>query len=244
MSSDQGDRKPARSRRDVARDDAGASGTEAGPDRRDLEGAAGEAEAEAGAPGDHGDRPRTRAEEMGIPPLWAISGGGTRSKEHKRQLAAAEVAVESAKKDARDANERFLRVAAEMENVQRRHRQDRQEQLLYGNAELINRILPVLDNFHRALEHAPESVEGDPAVQQWVSGLLMVVRQFEDILESIGVEPIEAVGLPFDPNFHQAVMAEPSDEHADGQVIAELQRGYKLRDRVLRPSMVKVASNN
>jgi molecular chaperone GrpE len=181
---------------------------------------------------------------MGIPPLWAISGGGAKSKDLKRQLAAAEEAVESAKKDARDANERYLRVAAEMENVQRRHRQDRQEQLLYGNAELINRILPVMDNFHRALGHAPESVEGDPAVKQWMDGLKMVMRQFDDILESVGVEAIEAVGQQFDPNLHQAVVAEPSDLHQDGEVIAELQRGYRLRDRVLRPSMVKVASNN
>ncbi|MEA2684732.1 MAG: molecular chaperone GrpE [Chloroflexota bacterium] len=233
MSSEPGDKRPPRARREAARRDAGAPG----PDQPD------EALA-APADTDDGERQRTRAEEMGIPPLWAISGSGTKSKEQKRQLAAAEEALESAKKDARDANERYLRVAAEMENVQRRHRQDRQEQLLYGNAELIKRILPVLDNFHRALEHAPESVEGDDAVQQWISGLLMIVRQFEDILESMGVEPIEAVGQKFDPNFHQAVMAEPSDDHEDGEVIAELQRGYRLRDRVLRPSLVKVASNN
>lgn len=244
MSSDRGDRKPARARHDATRQDAGAPGTEAAPGQPDPDDVAGGSQANAGAGEDQGDRQRTRAEEMGIPPLWAISGGGTKSKEHKRQLAAAEEAIESAKKDARDANERYLRVAAEMENVQRRHRQDRQEQLLYGNAELIKRILPVLDNFHRALEHAPESVEGDPAVQQWVSGLLMVVRQFEDILESVGVEPIEAVGHAFDPNIHQAVMAEASGDHEDGEVIAELQRGYRLRERVLRPSMVKVASNN
>jgi molecular chaperone GrpE len=189
-------------------------------------------------------RERTRAEEMGIPPLWAVSGPGGKTKEMKRQLAAAEEALESAKKDARDANERYLRQAAEMENVQRRHRQDRQEQLLYGNAELIKRILPVLDNFHRALEHAPESAASDPAVGQWVNGALMVVRQFEDLLESVGVEAIEAEGKPFDPSVHQAVVAEPSDQHQDGEVIAELQRGYRLRDRVLRPSMVKVAQNN
>jgi molecular chaperone GrpE len=191
------------------------------------------------------NRDRTRAEAMGIPPLWAVSGGGSgaKTKELKRLLATAEEALESARADARDANERYLRLAAEMENVQRRHRTDRQEQLLYGNAELIKRILPLLDNFHRALEHVPESNAEDPAVQQWVEGLNMVVRQFEDILEGAGVETIEAMGQPFDPNQHQAVMAEPSDEHEDGQIMAELQKGYRLRDRVLRPSMVKVASN-
>ena len=200
------------------------------------------------APGDeaHPDdapRARTRAEEMGIPPLWAVGGDKGKSKELRRQLEAAEEAVSSARLEAKEATDRHLRLAAEMENMRRRHQKDRQDQLFYGNAELITRILPLLDNFHRALDHAPESAAGDPVVEQWVSGLQMVVRQFEEILAGVGVEAIEAVGKPFDPNEHQAVVAEPSDEHEDGQVTAELQRGYRLRDRVLRPTMVKVANN-
>lgn len=240
MSSEQGDRGHPRARRQGSQHDNAHGDQQARQDpQAEASGAA------PGSPESDSDRPRTRAEEMGIPPLWAISGGSAaKSKEFKKQLAAAEEAVETAKKNARDVNERYLRLAAEMENVQRRHRQDRQEQLLYGNAELINRILPVMDNFHRALEHAPESVEGDPAVKQLIDGLKMVMRQFDDILESVGVEPIESVGLQFDPNLHQAVVAEPSDQHQDGEVIAELQRGYRLRDRILRPSMVKVASNS
>lgn len=188
-------------------------------------------------------RPRTRADEMAIPPLWAVGGEKGKSKEFKKQIAAAEEALERARTDARDADERYLRTAAEMENMRRRHQKDRTDQLLYGNADLIVRILPLLDNFHRALDHVPASAEDDVEVRQWVSGLLMVVRQFEDILEGAGVEAIEAIGLQFDPNLHQAVMAEASDAHEDGEVIAELQRGYRLRDRVLRPSMVKVANN-
>lgn len=188
-------------------------------------------------------RARTRAEEMGIPPLWAVGGDRGKSKEFRKQLEAADQAVSAARKEAIDATERHLRLAAEMENLRKRHQKDRQDQLFYGNAELITRILPLLDNFHRALDHAPESAESDPVVQQWVSGVQMVVRQFEEILAGVGVETIEAVGKPFDPNEHQAVVAEPSDEHEDGEVMAELQRGYRLRDRVLRPTMVKVANN-
>jgi molecular chaperone GrpE len=187
---------------------------------------------------------RTKAEEMGIPPLWAVSGGsGPKAKELKKQLAAAEEAVEVARAQERDAREQYVRMAAELENIKRRHRQDRQDQLLYGNAELITRILPLLDNFHRALEHVPAVAVEDPEVKAWVNGLLMVVRQFEDILEGAGVEPIESVGQKFDPNLHQAVMAEASEEHPEDHVIQELQKGYRLRDRVLRPSMVKVARN-
>ncbi|HEV1998811.1 MAG TPA: nucleotide exchange factor GrpE [Candidatus Dormibacteraeota bacterium] len=191
----------------------------------------------------HPRRPRTRVDEMGIPPLWAVGGDKGKTKELRKQLGAAEEALERARADARDANERYLRTAAEMENLRRRHQKDRTDQLLYGNSDLIVRILPLLDNFHRALDHVPASAEDDVEVRQWVSGLLMVVRQFEDILEGAGVEAIDAVGRAFDPSLHQAVMAEASDEHEDGQVIAELQRGYRLRDRVLRPSMVKVANN-
>ncbi|GAC1583964.1 MAG: nucleotide exchange factor GrpE [Candidatus Dormibacteria bacterium] len=192
---------------------------------------------------EHVPPPRTRAEEMGIPPLWAVGGEKGKSKELRKQLQAAEEAVEKARREATEATERHLRLAAEMENVRRRHQKDREEQQLYGNAELIARILPLLDNFHRALDHAPETTEADPLVQQWVSGVQMVVRQFEEILAGAGVETIEAVGQPFDPNQHQAVLAEPSDEYEDGHVVAELQRGYRLRDRVLRPTMVKVANN-
>ncbi|MGI8609033.1 MAG: nucleotide exchange factor GrpE [Candidatus Dormibacteria bacterium] len=189
-------------------------------------------------------RQRTRVDEMGIPPLWAVGGDKGKTKEFKKQLAAAEQALESARTDARDANERYLRTAAEMENMRRRHQKDRSDQLLYGNADLIVRILPLLDNFHRALDHVPASAENDAEVRQWVSGLLMVVRQFEDILEGAGVEAIDtSEGQAFDPALHQAVMGEASEAHEDGQVIAELQRGYRLRDRVLRPAMVKVANN-
>jgi molecular chaperone GrpE len=136
-----------------------------------------------------------------------------------------------------EAGDRYLRLAAEMENLRKRHRLDQAERLQYGNAELITRLLPLLDNFHRALDHA-ENID-----EQFLNGMNMIVRQFEDILASQGVVPIEAEGQKFDPSVHQAVMSEPSPAHEDGDVIAELQRGYKMHERVLRPSLVKVAQN-
>jgi molecular chaperone GrpE len=159
-----------------------------------------------------------------------------------KQLEAAEEALEEARATARENADKYVRTAAEMENMRRRHRQEQADQLQYANSELITKLLPVVDNFHRALDHAPEGVEGP--TEQLRSGLLMVVKQFEDILESEGVRPIETEGQFFDPNLHQAVTAEPSDEYQEGQIIAELQRGYTLHDRVLRPSLVKVARNN
>ena len=173
----------------------------------------------------------------------AHGDGAPAEKDIRRQLDSLEEALEEARKERVEANDNYLRLAAELDNLRKRHRQEQADQLQYGNAELITRLLPVLDNFHRALEHAPEATGGETP-QEWVAGLTMVLKQLEDLLAAEGVHPIDAVGQEFDPNLHQAVMAEPSDEHAEGTVTGEMQRGYMLRDRVLRPSMVKVARNN
>ena len=183
----------------------------------------------------------TRAEMMGIAPnLPRVKGDG---RDIRKQLRAAEEAVEKARAEASEARDNHLRLAAEMENVRRRHRQEQMERSQYANEQLIARLLPLLDNFHRALEHEPELVRADTAGDQWAGGLRMIVKQFEDILAAEGVEVLEAVGQPFDPAFHQAVASEPS-ELPEGIVTAELQRGYRLRDRVLRPSMVRISAGS
>ena len=185
------------------------------------------------------DHRPTRAEELGIEPaIGKPKRGGEKSRETSRQLEAAEEALEAARAEAKEAKENYLRTAAELDNMRRRHRQEQAERLQYGNAELIAKLLPVVDNFHRALEHAPSED------RQLVDGLLMILRQFEDVLESEGVSVIEAEGKPFDPSLHQAVAAEPAPGVEDGTVIAELQKGYRLNERVIRPSMVKVAQNS
>lgn len=208
---------------------------------------------------------RTVAESMGIPPAVGRrpraqgdtdGGEGQRpaaaerpkrgddsGADLRRQLEAAEEALEDARADAAESKDRYVRIAAEMDNLRKRFRQDQAAQLQYANSELISRILPVVDNFHRAVEHAPDGVDG-AAAQEWIAGVTMVLRQLEELLAAEGVTPIDAVGKEFDPNLHQAVMAEPSDEHDEGHVIDELQRGYMLHDRVIRPSMVKVARNS
>jgi molecular chaperone GrpE len=189
--------------------------------------------------GAHGPRKRAGRGTSGQP---GRESGRHTELDPRKQLEAAEEALEEARAAVKENTDKYVRMAAEMDNMRRRHRQEQADQLQYANSELITKLLPVLDNFHRALDHAPEGVEG-PA-EQLRSGLLMVVKQFEDILESEGVRAIPAEGQFFDPNLHQAVTAEPSEEYEEGHVIAELQRGYTLHDRVLRPSLVKVARNN
>ena len=131
---------------------------------------------------------------------------------------------------AADFEDRWKRSAADFVNYKRRAEQERGDLLRFANRGLILELLPVLDDLERALAHVP----ADEAESEWVKGVRLVERKFRQILERQGVTPIDAVGRPFDPNLHEAV-------GGSGTVVAqEYQRGYKLHDRVLRPSMVLV----
>ena len=130
------------------------------------------------------------------------------------------------------------RAAADFSNSTRRNEEDREIVVRFANATLIGKLLAVLDDFDRALEHVPEDVH-----EGWVDGVRLVERKLRGVLESEGVTPIEALGQPFDPTIHEAVVHEDTADHPDNEVIGELQRGYRLYDRVLRPALVKVANN-
>ena len=130
------------------------------------------------------------------------------------------------------------RSAADFANYKRRTDEERATLGQFSNALLIGKVLGVLDDFDRALENVPADAH-DP----WVEGVRLTERKLRNVLESEGVTPIEAVGQPFDPNLHEAVVHEETADHPDNQVIGELQRGYRLHDRVIRPSLVRVANN-
>jgi molecular chaperone GrpE len=134
--------------------------------------------------------------------------------------------------------DKWHRSAADFANYKRRTDEERATLTQFSNAVLIGKVLGVLDDFDRALENVPADAH-DP----WVEGVRLTERKLRNVLESEGVTPIEAVGQPFDPNLHEAVVHEETAEHPDNQVIGEVQRGYRLRDRVIRPSLVRVANN-
>ena len=134
--------------------------------------------------------------------------------------------------------DKWHRSAADFANYKRRTDEERATLAQFSNALLIGKVLGVLDDFDRALENVPADAH-DP----WVEGVRLTERKLRNVLESEGVTPIEAVGQPFDPNLHEAVVHEETADHPDNQVIGELQRGYRLRDRVIRPSLVRVANN-
>ena len=131
----------------------------------------------------------------------------------------------------------YLRAAADLKNFKRRTDDDRGNLVRNASAGVIMKLLPVLDDFDLAMQHAPADVADTP----WFNGVQGIYRKLQLILETEGVTVIEAEGHPFDPHVHEAVMHEDAGSDNSGKVMVDLRRGYKLHDRVLRPSMVKVA---
>jgi molecular chaperone GrpE len=130
------------------------------------------------------------------------------------------------------------RTAADFANFKRRTAEDRERELGLASELLLRKLLSVADDFDRALEAMP----ADLKEAGWVEGIVLVDRKLRSLLESEGVTPIESVGKPFDPREHEAIASVPGTGRPDGEVVAEVQRGYRVRDRVLRPAMVAVAS--
>ena len=132
--------------------------------------------------------------------------------------------------------DQYLRAAAEMKNFRRRVEQERGELIRNAGAGVLMKMLPILDDLELAMAHVPDEIAASP----WFSGLRLVQAKLQTVLEGEGVRAIEALGQPFDPNLHEAVMHEPAGAQNAGKVTAELRRGYTLHDRVIRPTMVKV----
>ncbi len=131
----------------------------------------------------------------------------------------------------------WRRAVADLANYRKRMERESGELTRAANADLIRRLLPILDDFDRAFQTIP----ADLRELTWVDGIMLIFRKMQAILESEGLKPIEALGKAFDPHLHEAVVHEETDQHEDGRVIGELQKGYMLNDRVLRPTLVKVA---
>ena len=148
----------------------------------------------------------------------------------EEQLAAKE-------KEARENWDRFLRERADLENYRKRVGREKEELLNYGNKSLLEEILPIIDNLERALAHGSEESQG--AV---VEGIRLAHGMLLSALKKFNVTPIEAVGTPFDSAFHQAMAQVPTDQHEPNTVVEEYQKGYMLKERLLRPSMVTVAT--
>ncbi len=176
-------------------------------------------------------RPKT-ALDPGATPNGAdgqpADGSGTPSSDVERELAELRTGVTEAK-------DRWLRERADLENFKRRAAKEKQDALRFGSEGLLKDLLPVIDNLYRALAHARASREDDPIL----TGIELVLRGFDEVLERHGVKVVPARGTPFDPNRHEAI-SHVESEHPPNTVIDEHQRGYVLHDRLLRPALVTV----
>ena len=147
-----------------------------------------------------------------------------------------EVLLAEAKKEKEDLYDQFLRRTAEFENYRKRIERERRERSNLAAADIILELLAVIDDLERAVN---TSIENN--TETYRQGVELILRQMLELLRKRDVKPIEALGVDFDPNYHEAVVHEPSPDHKDGEVIEELRRGYMIGGRLLRPAMVKVA---
>ena len=135
--------------------------------------------------------------------------------------------------------DRLLRTTADLENFKKRAARERQEAVRYANESLVEKLIPVLDHFDMAMAAAQN--EATDARQSLQAGIAMVHQQLKNVLAEAGLEEIDAAGRPFDPKWHEAVSQRDAEDVPEGQVVEQLRKGYKLRDRLLRPATVIVA---
>ncbi|MBW4613789.1 MAG: nucleotide exchange factor GrpE [Desmonostoc vinosum HA7617-LM4] len=147
--------------------------------------------------------------------------------------------IESLKAQLDERSTQYMRIAADFENYRKRTSKEKEELEALVKRNTITELLPVVDNFERARSHLKPQSDGEMTIHKSYQG---VYKQLVDCLKRLGVSPMRPEGQEFDPNLHEAVMREPTDEHPEGTVLEELVRGYYLGDRVLRHAMVKVAA--
>lgn len=146
--------------------------------------------------------------------------------------------VESIKQEAKENHDRLLRVSAEFENYQKRAAREMNDFRKFANESFVKAMLPVVDNLDRAIESSSNDKHADSSM---LEGVNMTLKEILKVFEQFGVKPFESVGKTFDPSLHQAVMQEETETHPENSVVKELQKGYMMHDRLLRPAMVVVS---
>jgi molecular chaperone GrpE len=182
-------------------------------------------------------------QDQSVPSEGEARAPGTASQPAEAQPAATstlQAELEKAQAQASEYLDGWQRARAEFANFKRRVEAEREEIRCRSNEALLLKLLPVVDDFERAMQVVPVEMSEAP----WVSGVAMILGKLQALLESENVTPVPTVGQPFDPQWHEAMMQEETDEYPDGTVILEMRKGYRLGDRTLRPALVKVANNS
>jgi molecular chaperone GrpE len=146
--------------------------------------------------------------------------------------------LEAARAESAEHLDGLQRARAEFQNFRRRTNEEREREMGLASEYLLGKVLSIADDFDRAIDAVPEELKPNP----WTEGITAIDRKLRGLLESEGVKPIEAVGRTFDPREHEAVANVPGTGKPDGEVVAEIRRGYRLRDKILRPALVAVAA--
>ncbi len=177
-------------------------------------------------------------EQNGEQPTDEVAQNGAVDTMSSAELEELRARVQQLEQEVAANKDAYLRSVADLKNFKRRTEEERTSLVRNASANVIMKLLPVLDDFDLAMQHAPSEI----TESSWFNGVQGIQRKLQMILETEGVTVIEAEGQPFDPHVHEAVMHEDAGPENSGNVVADLRRGYKLHDRVLRPSMVKVGS--
>ncbi len=165
----------------------------------------------------------------------AVKAAAEESTPSNNELSEIKEALEAKEKEAKENYDRYLRAVAELDNYRKRAARDKADILKYGKEDLVKDILPFLDSLDRALEHTDSN-----DAQAFKSGIALIQDQLLCCLKKHGVEKIESAGMDFDPNFHEALMQMDSANHQDNQIVSEMEKGYLLNGRLIRPSRVCV----
>ncbi len=180
----------------------------------------------------------TTQEEQVEQPVEAVQEEAASGEMEVDEGAALRQALEDAQAKEAEYLDGWQRARAELANARKRFERERLQAYDNAKADLFSQVLPVVDDFERAMDSLPD----DLSSETWIEGITLVQRKLQLLLERTNVAPIEAVGQEFDPFSHEAVTHEPSDAIPAGHVIAEMQKGYRMGDRVLRPTVVRVSS--
>ncbi|HTR51923.1 MAG TPA: nucleotide exchange factor GrpE [Kofleriaceae bacterium] len=188
----------------------------------------------SGEPSSDDAPPAADPGESGVIPVEVEPPDGATAAEDP--VAKLEAKIATLEKEKKDSWDKYLRAAADLENQRKRQKRELDDARLDTKNKVLKEMLPVVDNLERAIEHAGS----DPAQKPIVEGVQLVLRQFQTAFERLDITAVEAMGQAFDPNLHEAISQQESDQ-PPGTVIQVLQRGYRAGDRLLRPSLVVVA---